>query len=417
MSQLCLLKSELQEEIDALEAIYGSEVSNEIIQHTGDHFVLNVNKKCRPRTAGGKISSFVEAEIRLILNESYPFSAPSLIVLKSSGINKKYLTEEINSLLTTIQLGEPLLFQLFEAIDDILDRCNQTECMICGEDLINNITDVDSFKTDCNHTFHLACICRWGFTCIKNKSEGKIELQSKEKENLLLKSVESEYRTASEEISFLEEEINRLSRDIESLQSNIHEKKNLNSAPSSTSTSSKSSKSSKGISDETKNNMDILKNNILQKRSEIANEIQDIHKLKIEEKVKKNILESQIEQTKLEISELELQLSKLEHEFKKGEVVESSSRSDDSILESMRSLLEEYRIKKEKASKRIQKNTIELEEIKKNIQKRREIISKDRVFPCAICRQNINQFSATESYYNPPVHLINAFESIITEDK
>jgi DNA repair exonuclease SbcCD ATPase subunit len=145
-----------------------------------------------------------------------------------------------------------------DLIYDILDRCNDGECMICLESLRKAVTRNEerkrkekkkgsppfsmsssasasssgghrpplSLKTDCYHCFHIHCLCRWACEYFDQVND-QTKKVSTEQQNLSLRSLQGEIKTsesqlkrAQDELTMIEQSITDLQKSISSLQLN-----------------------------------------------------------------------------------------------------------------------------------------------------------------------------------------------------
>ena len=151
---------DMDEELEALQSVYDTLT----VSHSDDGRPV-LTLACTPRSAA---ASFVSATVEITLPAGYPATArPSFRVVLSSGLSDQgaAITRQTHESLRAAEPGEPVLFQLIDAVFDVLDAANQGECLICADGLSARalVDDADGagLLTRCRHTFHAKCLVHW----------------------------------------------------------------------------------------------------------------------------------------------------------------------------------------------------------------------------------------------------------------
>lgn len=167
------------EEIEALEAIYGDDITVEITSENS----VNFRKKCIPRTD----VYFVEAVVDISCLDN---SIANITLADQKGMSDSG-AELLKHCKNKIADGECELtvFELLEFVIDFLDSINVPECLICDEHCAlsdhgdssggsskspNASTNPNGFiKTSCSHIFHTKCILYWASICYQQQFQSK----------------------------------------------------------------------------------------------------------------------------------------------------------------------------------------------------------------------------------------------------
>jgi hypothetical protein len=108
---------------------------------------VRVQLSCKPRSSS---TSFVTAQIEILIPNLYPNARSSFKILKSSGLSDegKGIEALVRNFINETPLGEFLLFQLIDLVHDFLDNSNVAECLICAEELtaFDPLGESDIFK-------------------------------------------------------------------------------------------------------------------------------------------------------------------------------------------------------------------------------------------------------------------------------
>ena len=181
------------EEIEALEAIYGDDITVDI---TSDHSVT-FSKTCIPRTD----VYYVETDLKIHCEEN--------LVLDVTLISQKGMSDMgvdfVKQCGTWIadRSCDMSVFDLIEYIIDYLDSINIPECLICAESCggIDSNSSTNGFiKTVCSHIFHTKCILYWAGICYEQQFESKEFSDMLASQDVAGRSAEGDMRSAEAEV-------------------------------------------------------------------------------------------------------------------------------------------------------------------------------------------------------------------------
>lgn len=387
-----LIASDVSDEIDALQAIFGDEII--VTSCTKKDSIISIERICKPRTAGHDNSSFVSAVVRLDLPKNYPKAAPDFSLCSTSGLhdNGAFIKSRIKDYISSIELGEAMMFQLFEMIDDELDKVNNGDCMICGESLYDGEGDIGkaAFRTRCSHDFHVSCLCRWGAVSIIRSRKSKERLASQEREDAQLRSLQGQLRTDQEEVARLDAQIALLTANQKCLAAKL----NL-----------------KGKEDPTALRQKMI-DDITKGRSSLSNLVIDAQQTL--EPEKKSVLLARMEEARSVVTRLEQQLASLgciDDKFSP----EAQQRAVTVQLASVEQALADAAKKRGRAVHREAKDQEAIQLAEERIQERRVGDRAGRAFPCPVCRQQVLEFDEKHSSWRRDYS--TALEAVLKEEE
>ncbi|CAN6460318.1 unnamed protein product [Victoria cruziana] len=157
------MAEEIEGEIEAMKAVYGSDCS--IFQEFPPHIHLNI----KPRTADDISQQFVEAVIAIRANTEYPMEPPTVDIVDSKGLdgNRQECLVKGVKLKAKELSSYPMLVALCEEAIETLSGMNHPDgdCPLCLYALHRG-GDGSSFLPfmklmSCFHCFHSECIIRW----------------------------------------------------------------------------------------------------------------------------------------------------------------------------------------------------------------------------------------------------------------
>lgn len=185
-SIIVLNHSMMDDEIEAFMSVYAEDaLLDSLPPPQTDGFEHNLVVTVRQRGALDAASSFVEANVVILLPVTYPHTSfPTVTVTRVSGLNDegRELNQQISRFFRQgeqVILGDDVLFPLMEVILDCLDAADDGECLICLSSLLVNPSPNPNqqnnknnnkgkgkkpcaLRTTCYHCFHVHCLTRWG---------------------------------------------------------------------------------------------------------------------------------------------------------------------------------------------------------------------------------------------------------------
>lgn len=186
------------DEVEALEAIYGSDISIEIISDSS----AKITKKCIPRTN----VYYVEANVEICCSQNSIYGV-ALTDQKGMADAGAELLNRCRSRIADGGSDELTVFELLEHIIDYLDSVNVPECLICAESCV---VSGDGFvKTNCSHIFHSQCLLHWAIICYKQQLQSKEFCDMNAALDVAARSVRGDLRSAEAEIEHTQQQIKR----------------------------------------------------------------------------------------------------------------------------------------------------------------------------------------------------------------
>lgn len=216
-NRLPKLSEEANDELEALFSIYNGDISMAEVQPDAEVEIL---MQFKPRTADCALNSFVMAEVLFSLPFHYPAAKLTAALKRTSGFGDdgRALDVLISRYLMGVDLGEPVLMNLFELVFDFVDDSNEGECLICNESLKAVRGNTSALRTNCYHCFHIHCLCRWGVIQHISALQGKVGTVEWTRAASKLKSLEGDIRSHEEKKRISEQEIQGLDIEIERIE-------------------------------------------------------------------------------------------------------------------------------------------------------------------------------------------------------
>ncbi|XP_074025623.1 E3 ubiquitin-protein ligase RNF25 [Leptinotarsa decemlineata] len=173
------LNERVQEELEALEAIFMDDIS---ITYDEKSRPVLVKTTIFPSTANEIDKQYVCVTLEVRLPEDYPDREPSVQLRNPRGLDDS----TINNLYKSIKekctefIGQAVMYELIELIRESLTESNlpTCQCAVC----LYGFSDGDSFtKTQCYHYFHSYCLANHLITTKRHFQEEQDKLPAWQK--------------------------------------------------------------------------------------------------------------------------------------------------------------------------------------------------------------------------------------------
>jgi len=152
---------EVEEELDAVVAVYGDDVVG--IERIGDGGARVVTIRINPDVAGHEALIHASLLVRISIPDTYPAAGRAEVVIESmAGVADEDgvgLDESLAAKSKELE-GEQSLFELLQACKDFANDHNvpADDCCIC---MCPFDDDEPYVKAKCSHSFHSECLSRW----------------------------------------------------------------------------------------------------------------------------------------------------------------------------------------------------------------------------------------------------------------